>query len=145
MSIITRPRCDASFETQATTATRCRSCRSVVHVGRSVSPARHSDAAAPALRSVSRDYEDDGESLEPLQHGGPFMPLGLVVIAASVTAWWWRKRRGTERGAEPPAPDNAPRTDMPEVSQLPEPDLARCPRCTTGTARCGVAGCPMEA
>ena len=92
MTTISCPRCDTTFETQATTATRCRSCRSVVHLGqRSVVG---SAPAPPRSRPPSPALEDEPD-------GGTAIVVVLaavgVVLAVYLFARAWRRRRAAEQ------------------------------------------------
>ena len=93
MTVIECPRCETTFETQATTATRCRSCRTVVHVG-----GRGTGQQSPALRRATTawstepaDDEDDGLVVVGL----------LVAVAVGVGIYLvvkaWRRRKAAER------------------------------------------------
>ena len=68
------PRCEATFVTKATTATRCRACRSVVHMGAGRSGARRS----PSLRRSSTTTW----STEPTDDRGSVLlfAAGLVLL-----------------------------------------------------------------
>ena len=59
MTNITCPRCATTFETEATTATRCRRCAYVVHIGRSAprpTPVR-------PMTTAQLDSNDPGDGL----------------------------------------------------------------------------------
>jgi hypothetical protein len=72
MTAIECPRCETTFETQATTATRCRVCRSVVHVG----------GSAGRRSSVTQ---------QPTAAWRVAGPCRLTLSCESVwtTLWWW--------------------------------------------------------
>lgn len=75
MATIECPPCETTFESRATTATRCRSCRSVVHVGAGRSGVRRSSSAQ---RSSTTAW-----STEPADDGGSVLVFaaGLVLLA----------------------------------------------------------------
>ena len=99
---ITCPRCGLAFESRATTATRCPSCRTVVHISRGGGAAhvRSARSASPA-RSVAHDpngAEPDGTGLHDLV-------LLAAVVGAGYLAYrlvrrWWERRRLSAEGAE---------------------------------------------
>ena len=93
MTAIDCPRCETTFETQATTATRCRSCRSVVHVGGGRSTGQRSRAAqrAEAVWSVE---PADGEA------GGISAVLVLVAVAVGVGIYLYVRARRRRKAAE---------------------------------------------
>ncbi len=68
MTTIECPRCETTFETKATTATRCRSCRSVVHVGGGAG--RRSSATRRATTVWSVEPADDEEEEEEEEEEG---------------------------------------------------------------------------
>jgi hypothetical protein len=74
---VTCPSCGFSFETVATTNTRCRSCRKVVTIGRSPS--------AQLAKATHEDYDE------------PPAGTGWVVAALAGAAFFiiWLSRRGT--------------------------------------------------
>ncbi len=137
MATIECPRCETTFETQATTATRCRSCRSVVHVGRGATSGSLR-ASRPAHATWSTD-ETDGEAAQPGAIVVVFVIAGIAIVGyLFVRAWRRRKASGPASGM--PSVPLASAVDLPR-----EPVLASCPLCTTGVARCPVVGCPMAA
>jgi hypothetical protein len=91
---ITCPRCGLDFESRATTATRCPTCRTVVHISRGTSSARgrsaRSSVPARSVSHISLGEEPDGTG-----------PHDLIVLAAVVAAgyltyrlvrrWWGRR------------------------------------------------------
>ena len=83
---ITCPRCGLAFESRATTATRCPSCRTVVHISRGTSSAR-SSSSQPQSR-VERSYSDS----DPGDGGVVVVILALVAFGGWVLWRWWRKR-----------------------------------------------------
>jgi LSD1 subclass zinc finger protein len=84
---ITCPRCGLAFESQATTATRCPSCRTVVHISRGTSSVRSGSSQRPsrAERPYSDSDADDG--------GGTVVILALVAFGGWLLWQWWRSRR----------------------------------------------------
>ena len=91
---LTCPRCGLAFESRAATATRCPSCRTVVHISRGAGTARvraaRSSSPARSVAQVSHREEPDGTGLHD-----------LLVLAAIVAAGYlayrlvrrWRERR----------------------------------------------------
>ena len=80
MTAIECPRCETTFETtfetRATTATRCRSCGSVVHVGAGRSGARRGPSAQGSSTTVwSTEATDAGSSVLLLAAGLVFLAL----------------------------------------------------------------------
>ena len=93
MATIECPRCETSFETQATTATRCRSCRSVVHVGGGRSTGQQRPAAP--LRSTTT------WSVEPSDDEGGGLVVGLLVaVAVGVGIYLYVRARRKAKAAE---------------------------------------------
>ena len=91
MTTIACPRCETTFETQATTATRCRSCRSVVHVG-----GRAGQRSSAQRRSITAGSMDSGDDED-----GRLVVVGLLVVAAIVVGIYLyvRARRGRKDAA----------------------------------------------
>ena len=95
-------RCGRSFETRATTATRCPSCRSVVHISRGTSSARPGSSTAR-----SRVREHDSESSEPAGDADGVVLLlaalmvGGFVLYRLVRRWRKRTAEATELPGEP--------------------------------------------
>ena len=100
MTTIACPRCDTTFETQATTATRCRECRSVVHVGAGRSRARRSPGAQHS--STPR------WSTEPTDDRGSVLLLAAGLVLLAVVGYgiyrYVRERRRKAIDQEPGAP-----------------------------------------
>lgn len=89
---ITCPRCGLGFESRATTATRCRRCRTVVRVGaRRVSPSGRGGEATPDQQA----QELAGGGVLLLVAG--VVILGFYVVPAVV--------RAVRRRRDPPAPE----------------------------------------
>lgn len=84
---ITCPRCSLAFETRATTATRCPSCRAVVHISRGTSSARSRSSQMPHRAAQSYDYSDPGEA------GGAVVIVAVVAFGGWLVWQWWRGRR----------------------------------------------------
>ena len=84
---ISCPRCGLAFESRATTATRCPSCRTVVHISRGTSSAR-SSSSQPQSR-VERSYSDS----DPGDGGGAVVLVAFVAFGAWLFWQWWRNRR----------------------------------------------------
>ena len=112
--MITCPRCGLAFETQATTNTRCRRCKTVVRVGPGES------------RSPRRTAEPAAEP--PLELAGG----GLLVVAAGVLVLAFyvapaivravRRRRGTEA---PPFATSGPHVVPATSASAAEDDATR--------------------
>ena len=100
MATIACPRCRATFETQATTATRCRECRSVVHMGAGRSRARRSTSAQHS--STTR------WSTEPTDDRGSVLLLAAGLVLLAVVGYgiyrYVRERRRKAIDQEPGAP-----------------------------------------
>ena len=104
--MITCPRCGLEFESQATTATRCRSCRYVVRVGNSSSADTRRTDASPS------EYGGGTAGGAVLVIGAVGLLLVFCVVPRVVRAV--RRRRGTTAptsgpdsavvGQPPPAP-----------------------------------------
>ena len=95
---VTCPRCGDDFETQATTATRCRSCRSVVHVGGGTG--RRSSVARRASTAWDMEPAED--------EGGGLVVVGLfVAVAVGVGLYLYvrarRRRKAAEEQVDAPA------------------------------------------
>ena len=92
MTTIACPRCDTTFETQATTATRCRECRSVVHLGQRSVPG---GTPVPSWsRTRSPGLEDEpGEGTVVVV----VLAAAGVVLAVYLFVRAWRRRRAAER------------------------------------------------
>ena len=132
---ISCPRCGLAFESRATTATRCPSCRTVVHISRGTSSVRSSSSQA-----TSRAARSSSDS-QPEEGGGGIVIVAFVVLGGWLLWQWWRSRRPRpdETGQYPdpaagpytfarPAPTTRP-VD-PDVGQAPpaataEPDATR--------------------
>lgn len=108
MTTISCPRCETTFESQATTATRCRECRSVVHVGGRATERR---ARSPRRAStIWSEEEPDGEETTT----GIAIAVILVVTAIGVGVYLYvraRRRRKAGEVRENPTPLSA----IPEV------------------------------
>ena len=148
MATIECPRCETTFETQATTATRCRSCGAVVHLGRrstSGTTRRTPSATSPSVARAPGGAARHDSYVETTDGQGDLVVLlGVLGVVAGLIGWWWR-RKAAERGVDTPASDVAPGAPIATVTPLAEPALATCPLCTTGVARCAIVGCPMAA
>ena len=107
------PRCGNAFESRATTATRCPSCRAVVHISRG--------ASRWSLPPRSRIQEADDESTELASGGGGILMviavlvLGGVIVYELIRRWRSRQARAEESedvqlaGQSPPVvPTTAP-------------------------------------
>ena len=105
MTAIECPRCETTFETQATTATRCRSCRSVVHVG-----GRGTGQRSPALRPTTTAW-----SAEPADdRDGRLVVVGLLVaVAVGVGIYLYVKARRSRKAAE--EHEDPSRSDPPDI------------------------------
>ena len=103
MRTITCPTCGLSFETSATTNTRCRRCRKVVNIG---SSPRRAARAEP-----DDDYYYDEED-EPASGGAGGVLVALGAAAALGLGLWWANRSATapdepqQPQTKPPAPQN---------------------------------------
>ena len=134
--MITCPRCETIFETQATTATRCRSCRSMVHVGRRATPG---SVRTPRLaRATWSTDEADGETARTEAIVIVLAIAGIAIAAYLFVRAWRRKASGPASGV-PGVPHAG------AVHRLPEPATANCPLCVIGAAWCAIVGCPMPA
>ena len=91
MTTIECPRCETTFETQATTATRCRSCRSVVHVGGVAS--RRSLATRRATTAWSMEPADE-------EDGGVSLVLVLVAVGVGVGVYLYVRAQRMRRAGE---------------------------------------------
>lgn len=69
--LLTCPACGLSFETQASTNTRCRRCRKVINIGARRSPAR-----------VSASADDSSAQWSPTV-------IGVGLVAGGVGALWY--------------------------------------------------------
>ncbi|MDA8310769.1 MAG: hypothetical protein M0Z46_09175 [Actinomycetota bacterium] len=92
MATIECPRCETTFETKATTATRCRSCRSVVHVGGG--PGRRSSAADRATTAWGMESAGDDED------GGIGLVLVLVAVGVGIGVYLYFRARRRRKGGE---------------------------------------------
>lgn len=130
---LTCPRCGDSFESAAVTATRCPSCRTVVHIARS-------GAGTSAPRTLSGTSYANGGAVRS-DTSDLLVMVGAAAVVACVWAWWakkgrswWKRRTGRTE----------PTTGTPVVSAATlGSDGTMCPRCLTGTARCQLHDCPM--
>ena len=99
--MISCPRCGLAFESRATTATRCPSCRTVVHISRRTSSAR--SASSQAQSRVERSYGDG----DPGEGGGAVVILALAMFGGWLLWRWWRTREAqpneTRHSMEPAA------------------------------------------
>jgi hypothetical protein len=103
MTSITCPACGLSFETAATTNTRCRRCRKVVNIGSS--PRR---AARAELDDSYYDEEDEPAS------GGAGGALALLGAAAALgLGFWWANRGANAPGEAQPPQTNPPTAGNP--------------------------------
>lgn len=93
MTTATCPACGLSFETTATTNTRCRRCRKVVNIGRSRGAARVKRYEATSQEETP--YED----YEPAPGGGGWGVLAL--LAGGALAVWLGSRSAKVPGAAP--------------------------------------------
>ncbi len=94
MTTISCPRCETTFESQATTATRCRECRSVVHVGQRTTSG--TARRAPSTRREEEPGDDEGDAPDTVA-------LVLVAVAVGVGIYlflraWRRRRAAQEQG-----------------------------------------------
>ena len=137
MTTIACPRCETTFETQATTATRCHACRSVVHVSRGAPPVALR-SPRPARGTWSTE-EADGETARTETIVIVLAIAGIAVVAYLFVRAWRRRKASGEASGVPGVP-LASAMHRPQ-----EPAVATCPLCTTGVARCAVVGCPMAA
>ena len=98
MTKVTCPACGVGFETAATTNTRCRRCRKVVHIGSSP-------------RRTARVELDDGyyyEEGEPASSGaGGALALLGVAAAVGLGLWWANRGTNTPGEAQQPQPPTA--------------------------------------
>ena len=85
ITVVTCPRCGLSFESQATTATRCRSCRYVVRVGSSPS------ARTRRAQATSAEYRGGTVDGAVLAIGAVGLFLAFYVVPRIVRAV--RRRR----------------------------------------------------
>ena len=101
MTTIACPCCGLAFETRATTATRCPSCQTVVHISRGTSSARSSPSQAQSR--LERSYSDS----DPGEGGGAVVIVALVVFSGWLLWRWWRTREAqpneTRHSMEPAA------------------------------------------
>lgn len=95
MTTVTCGRCGHSFETQARTNTRCRRCRTVVHVGRS----GHRGMTASSGASVQRLSAGDCPGEDPATAASTAM-----ILLATLFGWigyevwqWWRGHQNPPR------------------------------------------------
>ena len=107
---ISCPRCGLDFETQATTATLCRSCRHVIHVGSAPSARiRRTVGSAPEYRA-----DTAGGTALVLAAAGLFLAFYVVprVVRAvrrrCATTARTSRRLGPEAGLAPPAATDEP-------------------------------------
>lgn len=98
MANLTCPACGLSFETTATTNTRCRRCRKVVNIG-----ASQRRAARAELGGSYYESADDAAT----GNGGGALAL-IAVVAALGLGWWW-----ASRGAKGPDEAQPPQTGPP--------------------------------
>ena len=89
---ITCPRCDLAFETQATTNTRCRRCKTVVRVGAGP-PGQSRRAPQPAPDEPAADLAGDGLIV---------VAAGVVILALYVVPAIIRFVRGHHAAEEAP-------------------------------------------
>ncbi len=101
---LTCPRCSTSFETEAVTDTRCRHCRTVVRVPRSVD----STTGAPSPSTPRAPVQvPDPEDIEAADAGPDFPPpavvvlLGGAILVALVVRAFRRARRPSPGWARP--------------------------------------------
>ena len=112
-------RCGRSFETRATTATRCPSCRSVVHISRGTSSARPGSSTAR-----SRVREHDSESVEPAGDAdGVVLLLAALMVGGFVlyrlVRQWRRRHAGTKQS---PVESSCATYTFPTTSPTSAPD-----------------------
>ena len=89
---ITCPRCGLAFESRATTATRCPSCRTVVHISRGAGTARVRSArsSSPARSVPHGSQEPDTTGLSDLLVLAAFVGAGY--LAYRLLRRWWERR-----------------------------------------------------
>jgi len=114
MTTISCKRCGTTFDTQATTATRCRSCRSVVHLSsRQKRPSTTPRVDTGRARgSIERDGPHGGEIVRITDDGDPVALVAFVaVVVIQVGSWlfWHLRARRHERAAR--RPDSGAPTD----------------------------------
>ena len=97
ITVVTCPRCGLSFESQATTATRCRSCRYVVRVGSSPS------ARTRRAQATSAEYRGGTVDGAVLAIGAVGLFLAFYVVPRVVRAVR-RHRAGRAPTSGPVAP-----------------------------------------
>ena len=94
---ISCPRCGLAFESRATTATRCPTCRTVVHISRGPGSARGRSARSP---SPARSVAHDPHGAEPHDTGLHDLVVLAAVVAAGYLAYRlvrrWLERRGPQ-------------------------------------------------
>ncbi len=101
MTAIECPRCETTFETKATTATRCRACRSVVHVGAGRAGGRRSPSVRRSSATAwSTEPADDGSGILLLGAGLVLVVLVGYGIYRYVTG---RRQKSAEEDADSPA------------------------------------------
>ena len=100
MATIACPRCRATFETQATTATRCRECRSVVHMGAGRAGARRSPIRQRSSTTAWSTEATDGGSRVLLLAAG----MVLLALVGYGIYRYVRERRRKAIDQEPGAP-----------------------------------------
>ena len=93
MANLTCPACGLSFETTATTNTRCRHCRKVVNIGASQRRAARAELGDSYCESADDAATGDG--------GGALALIG--VLAALGLGWWWASRsaKGPDEAQQP--------------------------------------------
>ena len=94
MTAISCPRCETTFETQATTATRCRECRSVVHIGGQATERR----ARSPRRALTTWSEEELAGTETTT--GVAIVAILVAAAIGVGIYLYVRARRRRRAAE---------------------------------------------
>ena len=124
MTRITCPRCGRSFATRATTATRCPSCRAVVHISRSAGSPR-SSSSTPRSRVARRDADSPELASDA---DGVVLVFGALMVGGFVlyrlVRQWRRRHAGTTQSpVEPtPAPYTFPITSPTLAPDGPSPD-----------------------
>ncbi len=91
---ITCPRCGLAFESRATTATRCPSCRTVVHISHGAGAARVRSARSS---SPARSIPHSSHGEEPDSTGWGDLLVLAAIVAAGYLAYrlvrrWWERR-----------------------------------------------------